>query len=118
MPRGRDHNPPDLGGTSGIDPIYIYQCPSEGTLNTQSSVDSARGSDHKVVASGKKSRMVALPTNKYLLGKISTYPTVDIAEGYLVSISENGKGLLMSLKRHGEKKNNWDRGSKVNRQEF
>jgi hypothetical protein len=102
-------------GMGATNPSSIHRSSAK---NTQSSMDSARGSDHKLEASGKKGKMVQLPTNKYLLGKISTYPTVDIAEGYLVSISENGKGLLMSLKRHGEKKNNWDRGSKVNRQEF
>ena len=82
----------------------------------KSSIDSVRGSDHKKEASAKKGRMVNIPSNKYLLGKISTYPTLDIAPGYLVSISEKGNGVLMALKRHGEKKKNWD--TRVNRQEF
>jgi hypothetical protein len=54
-----------------------------------------------------------------LLGKIATHPTIDISEGYLVSISENGKGMLHSMKMNVVKKNKWDLAvPTTNKQEF
>jgi len=83
----------------------------------RSSIDAARSSIDSAPsgqASNKKVAIVPIKTvSKYLLGRISTYPTVDLCEGYLVSLSENGKGMLFSLKRNVEKKQAWR-----NKQEF
>ena len=37
-------------------------------------------------------------TNPYLMGKIVPYPIIDLQEQYLVSVSENGRGMLHTIK--------------------
>lgn len=37
------------------------------------------------------------PTSKYLLGRVAPYSTIDIADGYIASVSENGKGVLNKI---------------------
>lgn len=42
--------------------------------------------------------------SKYLLGKVAAHSTIDINSGYMVSISENGKGVLNTIKYNNSKK--------------
>ena len=53
--------------------------------------------------------------NKYLLGKIAMYPTIDISGEFMVSVSENGKGFLNEIKYISNKNN---KGGYLNVQEF
>lgn len=43
-------------------------------------------------------------TNPYLMGKISKFPIIDLKSEYLVSVNENGRGMLHQIKYQSYKK--------------
>lgn len=79
-------------------------CHSPGHNNSLKSEDEVSISKHsqtkkpnKVLKEMQKMQSTQ-KTNPYLMGKIVPFPIIDLQEQYLVSVSENGRGMLHTIK--------------------
>jgi len=68
---------------------------TEVSLNNDSDLDMSEDGDNieaKLITNNLGIK------NQYLLGRIAAFPCIDINGEYLVSINENGKGILNTIK--------------------